>query len=148
MIKMSKVPVIKMDAKVIDNALRKIAMDAHKLIINRTSSGVDVEGNPFTPYSGGYKKAKQRYGLSGEKVNLRSGLRHGSAKHMLNSIKQSKITGGYSLSLPDELMMLRGYYHQTGQGRLPVRHWFGVSMQEGDNLYKKHMTNVNVASFK
>jgi len=58
MIRVSKVPKLKFDSQAVMKNLASVAKAGRNFIQKRTSRGIDVNHNAFTPYSKAYKETK------------------------------------------------------------------------------------------
>lgn len=126
------------DTKSLDKALNNIAMAVRVHIIDSTSKGRDMNGQPFKRYSEAYLAVKQRYQKgkgSGSLVNL---TRTGK---MLNAIARKKSGNGYDVYFTEKAMALRASYHHFGDGQ-PKRAFFGVSPEVETRLFKKYMVPI------
>jgi phage gpG-like protein len=114
-------------------------------IIDRTQEGIDVDGQPFAPYSPGYAKEKASHGLNGGFPDLRwSG-------EMLGSLKvQSHSDTEYGIGIyGDEEDASKAEAHDNGvPGRnLPRRHFLGMSQSDleqiGHDIQQAQMDRLN-----
>lgn len=134
---------IKDNSKKVRNAIKKLGNKVkpsiHKTlsyvsafeisqIINRTQKkGIDVNENPFKPYSIGYKRAKVKE--SGV-VDLKD------SGQMFSSLT-SKITPSKgSLFFRQKSANDKAFYHDTGIGKMPKREFFSISNKEQDKIEK------------
>jgi hypothetical protein len=121
---------IKLNVKLIDNALKTIAMNIRAQIRDNSRKGVDVNGNPFHKYSTTYAEWKLERVGKNSPVNL---MLHGQ---MMRSIVVNKGSGGYEIKFADASMAERAWWHHTGTGQ-PKRPFFGVSDANAKRITEK-----------
>lgn len=97
--------------------------DAINLIIERTQSGVDINGRPFKQYSKDYAKEK---GVSRGDVDLTL------TSSMLAAISGTETGNGVSLFI-DDSEVPKAYNHNVGD-TLPKRTFFGLTTKEIEEL--------------
>lgn len=146
MIKIAKIPKIKIDWNAMDNTLFKIALDIRSNILKLTGSGKDVNHAAFKPYSEAYKRSKKfTVDKKGSIVNLQA------EGKMLNSLRSSnsiiKGTGKAIIRIADQNRSDIGYNHNYGKG-VPRRYWFGVNQTDADKIYLKRFEKMQIVSFK
>ena len=117
-------------------------------IVQRTQSGVDVEGAPFAEYSPGYRKQKIKKLDSASPVNLFGFEQH---PHMMNAMvvltEGLRLEGGESAAenaganLEPAQYVEIGFYgeeaerakiHNEGTGKMPQRRFFDATQEDLD----------------
>jgi hypothetical protein len=97
--------------------------DALDLIIERTQSGVDINGKQFKAYSSDYARFK--------------GVSRGSVDLTLTSEMLASMAGEFDRGMVkifvDEEQVLKSYNHNTGD-TLPKRTYFGLTDTETEDL--------------
>jgi len=126
--------------KVVDKAIKTIAIDVYKDIQKKTATGKDVKGGRFTTYSKMTKKLKRNSSV----VNLRD------SGDMLNDFKvRRKGKGTYQLGFSNSELRKRGQDHQNGTKKLPKRKWVGISKKSRQAMNKTLVSAVKkLARFK
>jgi hypothetical protein len=94
---------------------------AVETIIQRTQSGDDRNGRPFTPYSPEYAEEK---GSSDVDLTLMG--------DMLLGVKTRRTMNGVEIYLESD-QVPKGYNHQVGD-TLPKREWFGLTEDEARSI--------------
>lgn len=122
--------------------LVKIATSSRRYIQARTESGKDVNGSSFVSYSDAYLQQKAKRGLTGSVVTLRD------KGNMMRSLSLTKSGQKVILYLNDKNRAIIGYTHQTGSGKVPKRHWFGLNQADADRIYLKYGLDKPIVSFK
>ena len=135
-------PVLSIDKRAIAELVAALVV-GH--IRERCERGLDIHDKPFAPYSESYKRTLQKLGRSLSPVDmLLSGGMLGSVKVVERTEDTIVIglgTGASRVVRPPSKRRrarrsagargpahnLLGAWHQTGEGNLPAREWFGVS---------------------
>lgn len=129
------------DALFDDTALLDIAGEARDRVLLRTAVGKDIYGAEFTPYSGKYRKMKERKGIDGGVVDLRLTGR------MLADISLSADGGEALIFFNSAESEAKAAYHNgedTGDS-MPQRVFFGLSGGDKDyleGLLKEHADRI------
>lgn len=95
-------------------------------ILDRTSRGVDADGQQFEPYSPGYAKRKDKAGGRIDQVDL-YGVEH--HPHMLNAMLGRVSPDGFEVGFYDE-EATRAEAIDKGLGHLPERGFFRANEQD------------------
>ena len=108
-------------------------------IVANTKAGIDCNDKEFAKYAEETKKMKTKYGKSPSLVNLEHGKDSkgkATSGNMMTSIA-TKITGNLAETyFIDANKGLLAYYHQTGQGDLPIREFVGWT-KKADTMINK-----------
>jgi hypothetical protein len=147
MIKIPKIPQIKIDTKAIDNTLFKIALDVRSNILKLTGSGRDVNHASFKPYSESYKTSKKfTVEKKGQIVNLQL------EGKLLNALRSStaiiKQVGKSIIRIADQNRNEIGARHNYGLAGMPKRYWFGIGQDDADRIYLQRFGKMKIVSFK
>ncbi len=113
-----------------DTALLDIAGEARDRVLVRTDAGKDIYGAEFTPYSGNYRKMKEKRGIDGSVVDLKLTGR------MLSDISLSAEGGEAAIFLNSAQSEAKAVYHngeETGDN-MPQRAFFGLSDEDKDYI--------------
>jgi len=139
MIKITQMPKpFKINEPEVNRALHNIALTVRTDIKNKTrDKGVDVYGNKFKEYAESTQKRKEKAGAPGF-VNLTD------HSNMINSVAVKPIPNGWAVYIADKFDSKKGYWHQTGSGKLPKREWFGVTRERCHEIYKKYGLKLKV----
>ena len=121
---------IKLNVKLIDKALKTIALNIRAQIRDNSKKGVDMNGKRFHKYSKDYAEWKLERVGNNSPVNL---MLHGQ---MMRSIAVNKGSGGYEILFADADASDRAYRHQMGIG-VPERKFFGVSDANAKRITEK-----------
>ena len=116
------------DDKALSDCLEDIALSIRTKIITRTAKGEDVNHNAFTPYKSATIKYKNKKNITGGVVNLKDT----GAMQKMSINKMPKKTQIF-ISTPNRDMV--GFIHQTGQGSMPERYWFGINQADGGRIF-------------
>ena len=101
----------------ITQGVQRAGIQLKEIILDRTDRGFDIFGARFAPYSFMYSQEKGK-----TTVNLQD------TNRMLQSI-DSKIRSKYKSQVyfRSQTEAKKAYWHQTGQGNLPIRKFFGFN---------------------
>jgi len=118
--------------------LESMAADAKERVLERTAAGKDVHGAPFKPYSKPYRKAREKRGLSGKRVDLKS------TGEMLGdiSIESSPDRGLSTVYFNDGKSALKAYSHHEGSAG---REFFGLDRagrEAVERMLEEHIGEV------
>jgi phage gpG-like protein len=109
------------------SAMKKIGIDAVRMMIDRTKKGIDIDGMPFAPYSPQYIKYKSEAGRVTDPVNLQfNGEMH-------RSMLVVATDNNANISYGDRQRALVALYHQTGNGQ-PQRKHFGFTSEQARRI--------------
>ena len=89
-------------------------------IKTRTASGISVDNQVFPPYSPATKKA--------DPVNLRE------SGEMIDSITAVSTNDESHIFFRDEAAATKAGYHNSGTKKIPQRYFFGVSLQDREEI--------------
>jgi hypothetical protein len=95
-------------------------------IADRTAQGVDVDGQPFAPYSAGYAKRKAKAEGRVDQVDLYGFLHH---PHMMNLILTRPTEAGFEVGFWGE-EAVRAEALNEGLGHQVERRFFAASEQD------------------
>jgi hypothetical protein len=97
--------------------LERAGVQLKEIILEKTDRGIDIAGRRFTPYSRMYEELKGK-----KKVDLQD------TNRMLQSIG-SRVVNKRKVQVyfRNQGMAKRALWHQTGQGNLPERKFFGFN---------------------
>lgn len=134
--------------------LEKIANFQIGRIKRRTAAGLDVNGNPFAPYSARYAEQRRKSGRETDRVQLRltSGMMDSitvvsaSAQRAVLGFKGASAAGVFArrsggrkvkgsthavgLSTRQVSNALKARWNDKGDGNAPARHFFGFSAED------------------
>lgn len=118
--------------------LDSMAEEAKRRLLERTAAGRDMHGAPFKPYSKQYRKAREKIGLSGARVDLKS------TGEMLGGIStgSNPDRGLSTVSFNDGKSAVKAISHHEGRAR---REFFGLdaSGQEYiERMLEEHIGEV------
>lgn len=118
--------------------LDSMADDAERRVLEKTAAGKDIHGAPFKPYSKQYRKAREKSGLSGARVDLKS------TGEMLGDISIGAFLdrGLSTVSFNDGKSALKALFHHEG---MAGREFFGLdaSGQEAvKRMLEEHIGEV------
>ena len=117
---------------------RMFARDVIKTIIERTESGVDVNGRSFARYSEAYKSAQIFKDMGkNDNVNLRL---FGDMKEALTFHVN---VAGVEISFADMQEAAKAHGHNFGGGNLPRREWLWLSQDEETKLLAQYERLMN-----
>lgn len=111
---------------------RQFGREVIDRILQRTESGKDKDGVRFTPYSKAYKESRafKIYGKS-SRVNLRlSGEMHASIGVLATS------SNTVTIAIPEGEQEKKARGHISGSGNLPMRDFWGISMEDQVSILK------------
>jgi len=109
--------------------LYQVANKQVERIKNRTAQGISSDGTPFAPYSKNTKKSPP--------VNLFD------TGDMLGNIQVLADEREAVIFFSDSRQAEKAGYHNSGTSRMPQRHFFGVSLQDRDEI----MSDIRSAVF-
>lgn len=97
--------------------LERAGVQLKEIILEKTDRGIDITGRRFAPYSRMYQELKGK-----TKVDLQD------TNRMLQSI-DSRVVNKTKVQVyfRNQNMAKRALWHQTGQGNLPERKFFGFN---------------------
>lgn len=97
--------------------LERAGVQLKEIILEKTDRGIDIAGRRFAPYSRMYQELKGK-----TKVDLQD------TNRMLQSI-DSRVVNKTKVQVyfRNQNMAKRALWHQTGQGNLPERKFFGFN---------------------
>lgn len=97
--------------------LERAGVQLKEIILEKTDRGIDIAGRRFAPYSQMYQELKGK-----TKVDLQD------TNRMLQSI-DSRVVNKTKVQVyfRNQNMAKRALWHQTGQGNLPERKFFGFN---------------------
>lgn len=128
--------------------LSELGEAAVKMIRERTAGGIDVDGRPFQPYSGGWKKERRKHGKASAPVDLNF------KGNMLASMKASVNTTGCEVAVSFENgkeAEKANFHNVSGAGSSRVRRQFlGLTNREVDSLeelLKSRLTKTAASSY-
>jgi len=102
---------------VVLQGLERAGVQLKEIILAKTDKGIDVKGRRFAPYSKMYSELKGK-----TRVDLQD------TNRMLQSItSRVKTKNKVQVFFRDQGMAKRALWHQTGQGNLPERKFFGFN---------------------
>lgn len=151
-------------------AAEAVADEAIKIILERTSDGVDVDGRRFPKYSKGYEKfksgaaarnkmnarGKSRRSLRGAAVKLPNWMR--LSGNMLSALyaKNPRLSRrGNQLFIEFDLTFtnaedgeIASYHNDTGAGRSRVKRRFLGLSRKGSSRYNQEQLRIQDALFK
>lgn len=108
-------------------------------ILERTSQGVDAEGQAFAPYSASYAKRKAKAGGRVDQVDL-YGIEH--HPHMMQAMLARPTEAGFELGFYGEESD-RARWNNEG-GRAPTRRFFAASEQDLNDVQQAIGQRVTV----
>jgi hypothetical protein len=149
-------------------AAEAVADEAIKIILERTSDGVDVDGRRFTKYSKGYEKLKGDFVKSKAAKRFLRGRTRFAAKGLPNWMRA---TGQMlsSMTTRNERISRRGnqlliefditfaskengeiasYHNETGAGKSRVKRRFLGLSRKGSSRYNQEQLRIQDALFK
>lgn len=130
-IKMTKSPQFKVDFDLPAREWLDIASNARRMMIDRTKSGIDIDGIGFTGYNKDYAKYKSERGRNTSVVNLEF------TSQMHQSLSQKTIPEGVMVYYEDRNRANIAIAHQRGYGRLPERKHFGLTDQQAETITRR-----------
>lgn len=130
-IKMTKKPQFKVDFDLPAREWINIASDTRRMMIDRTKSGIDIDGNQFAGYADLTKKYREKLGKTTDVVNLED------RGEMHRSLSQKIIAGGAMVFYTDRNRANIAIAHQKGYGNLPERKHFGLTDQQADTITRR-----------
>mgnify|MGYP001615630862 FL=1 len=118
--------------------LDSMAEAAKRLVFERTAAARDVHGAPFKPYSKQYRKAREKRGLSGARVDLKS------TGEMLGDIStgSNPDRGLSTVSFNDGKSAFKAISHHEGRAR---REFFGLDasgQEDIERMLEEHVSEV------
>ena len=121
MITITKMPNLDINMKPSAMELRNIGMDIREHIKKRTRSGVDVNYQPFVPYSPMYEDYRRKIGKTTDIVNLEN------RSEMHNSLAVKVNANDAEIYYSDSNRAIVAMQHQYGLNRMPKREHFGLN---------------------
>jgi phage gpG-like protein len=102
---------------IIKQGLAQASIQLKEIILHKTNKGYDVSGKRFPEYSKMYAEEKGKTIVNLQDTNT-----------MLQSISNRVINKNKSqVYFKSQTEAKKAYWHQTGQGNLPVREFFGFN---------------------
>ena len=115
---------------IVRQGLEQAGIQLKEIILNKTDRGIDQTGGRFPAYSFSYSQEKGK-----TTVNLQD------TNRMLQSIDSKlKSKNKVQLYFRSQTEAKKAYWHQTGQGKLPVRKFFGFN-NKTERLIQKTFHN-------
>jgi len=116
--------------RIITMGLEQAGQFLKTAILHRTDRGQDVNRNTFISYSDGYAEAKGK-----SRVDLQD------TNRMLQSIDSRRVSRNkVQLYFRSGREATKAFWHQTGQGNLPVRKFFGYD-KKLERVIQKNFNN-------
>ncbi len=150
-----------------NKAAEAVADEAIKIILERTSDGVDVDGRRFPKYSKGYEKLKGGFVKAAKKIARGKSRRNLATKlpnwmrltgQMLSSMttRNARISrrGGqlfieFDITFANkESGEIASYHNDTGAGRSRVKRRFLGLSRKGSSRYNQEQIRIQDALFK
>jgi len=119
-IQVTKTPRFNIQMAPVRGDYQRIGMELREFIKRRTRKGIDVNNEPFEPYSAMYLEYRNEMGKT-DFVNLED------RSEMHNSLSVLADNTKAELYYSDAQRAKVAFRHQTGAGRLPIRQHFGVN---------------------
>lgn len=120
--------------------LGRILQSERSEIVKRTAGGKDAEGGTFAKYSKPYAKYKAKK-LGSAAVTLRETGQMLQAVQVTSGATEAGIEGRISVlnsgRKGGSTNAALARYHNEGTGKLPRRHWFDLSKEQAERVYKK-----------
>lgn len=111
--------------------LKQMAIGVRSKILVNTKSGYDLLDNRFAKYSKGYAKKRERMKKRTDIVNLEyEGV-------MLQSMNIKTYPGQALLYFADAHRRKIALKHNTGEGKMPMRVFFGLTQTMADKFFLK-----------
>lgn len=136
-IKMTRKPQFKVDFDLPATEWLQIGAQCRRMMIDRTKSGIDIDGNQFAGYADLTKEYRAKLGKTTDVVNLED------RGEMHRSLSQKIIAGGAMVFYADRNRANIAIAHQEGRGRLPERKHFGLTDQQAETITQYVRTKIN-----
>lgn len=111
-----------------DTEKETFTLSAIEIINQRTLDGKDIDGKKFTPYSKAYAEKK---GVPQSAVDLFD------TGDMLDDIERdtsSETKNTIAISIDEDFAATKSFAHNTGEGKMPKREFFGVTRNEAEQI--------------
>jgi len=136
-IRITKTPQFKVDFDLPATEWLQIGAQCRRMMIDRTKSGIDIDGNQFAGYADLTKEYRSRIGKTTDVVNLED------RGEMHRSLSQKVTPKGVMVFYTDRNRANIAIAHQKGYGRLPERKHFGLTDQQAETITQYVRTKIN-----
>lgn len=136
-IRITKTPQFKVDFDLPATEWLQIGAQCRRMMIDRTKSGIDIDGAPFVGYSEDYKAYKAERGRITDVVNLEF------TSQMHQAMKEKVTPKGVMVYYFDRNRANIAISHQEGRWRLPERKHFGLTDQQAATITQYVRTKIN-----